>query len=46
MKHQYFAPLCEEIKVVSKMTQLQAASSGPVGLYLQVANTGDNVTAD
>ena len=45
MKHQYFAPLCEEIKV-SATSDLLVGSTGPVGLYLPVANTGDNVTAD
>ncbi len=45
MKNQYKAPLCEEIKVVSKMTELQSAS--PVGnVYLPVANKGDDVIAD
>ena len=44
MKKQYFAPLCEEVKVVSKMSELQSAS--PVGnVYLPVAN-GTDVTAD
>ena len=45
MKKQYFAPLCEEVKVVSKMTQLQAASSGPADLFLPVTYGGD-VDAD
>ena len=40
MKHQYFAPLCEEIKV-SAISELLAGSSRPAGKYLNVTNGAD-----
>ncbi len=46
MKHQYFAPLCEEIKV-SATSELLTGSPAPVGgLFLNVTGGSGDVTAE
>lgn len=47
MKKQYIEPLCEEIQIANRMSELQTISPAPVGnVYLPVAHGMTDITAE